>query len=450
MTPSLSNRVRTVAAFVVTAIYVFVLIGFYARKPLPTGLLGLYSAKYLFFLFGLTVLTPYVFSITKFVLTSKDYTLPSGRMFTINPWSNLKAIVVILVVLVVISESYYAISIAPKRVPSMQSYHPSLLVQPVPAGDRLHLNRWGFRGEDIERVKPAGTYRIFVLGGSTVLCDRVSFEESHVRILEKGLRSRYPDLKIEVQNAGMHWHSTQESLIKYATKIRDFDPDLVIVWHAINDMYRSLRGNGMTSGDYQPDYSNFIGPVRRMIDAYLSSTGTQFRLGFMSEILNKIDSIWFSWVRSTKSSVPLETFAIEEWKSLPAFRRNLDALVTLVKAQGVSIAMASQAHLYRNDLDDREIARLVLRNAIMKVGRQVPDLPSLVRGMSLYNETSRKVAARHSIPFLDLATRVPKDLSYFLDDVHYTEAGNRAVGKAMIEFVIANKFIEVLTKSRSR
>ena len=51
--------------------------------------------------------------------------------------------------------------------------------------ENLTINLLGFRGEEISVKKPYGAYRIFVLGGSTVLNREVEFEKNWFGCLKK-------------------------------------------------------------------------------------------------------------------------------------------------------------------------------------------------------------------------------------------------------------------------
>src|SRR5436309_7841910 len=77
--------------------------------------------------------------------------------------------------------------------------HPFLQV--LPRGQVTPVNAAGFRGEEIELPKPAGTLRIVTLGGSTTLGVTNPYEESYPFLLQRRLRERFPGRRIEVQNA---------------------------------------------------------------------------------------------------------------------------------------------------------------------------------------------------------------------------------------------------------
>ncbi len=144
--------------------------------------------------------------------------------------------------------------------------HPFLQNQLNIHDTHSHINSSGFRGENIQKHKPAEIFRVFVMGGSTVFGWGVPFEQSHVRILEKHLKQFYPNRKIEVLNAGASWHSSEHSVIKYLFKIKDFQPDLIILWHGINDLYRLFPSEKFSSvREFQADYSHFLGPMASMV-----------------------------------------------------------------------------------------------------------------------------------------------------------------------------------------
>jgi len=132
----------------------------------------------------------------------------------------------------------------------------------------LHVNSLGFRGEEIQQTKPKNTFRLAVLGGSTVLNQEVSYEKNAVRLLEEKLQKYYPDKKIEVINAGKDGYNSEHSLIQYMFKIKDLDPDLIIMWHGANDMGESCSTGDITYGDYKSDYSHQFGPLAHIVFNY--------------------------------------------------------------------------------------------------------------------------------------------------------------------------------------
>jgi Lysophospholipase L1 and related esterases len=107
---------------------------------------------------------------------------------------------------------------------------------PIPLTNN-DVNSLGFRNEEITTEKNSDTYRIFVVGGSTVFGDGVKTDET----IPQNLQKEFLDDKlngienIEVINAGINgaWSKDEAKLIK--NKIIKYDPDLIIVYDGWND-----------------------------------------------------------------------------------------------------------------------------------------------------------------------------------------------------------------------
>ena len=322
---------------------------------------------------------------------------------------------------------------------SAAGFDPFLQAVPAPNDREFRINRWGFRGRDIEREKPPNTYRIFVVGGSTVYCSRVSFEYTHARVLERQLTQRFPRINIEVQNAGMHWHTSQHSLMKILFKIQDFSPDMIIVYHAINDMYRSFSPNWLAVGPYRNDYSHYHGPIASMVREYFRKPVGP--LSHVRQVFRLFRRRWFADFRGGASHEQVE-MSVTEWPSLWAFERNMRNLARHVHSLDIDLVMASQPYLYRDDLTEEELGTLWFPNALFRSDDAQADLPSIISGMDQFNASSRLIAEVNDALFVDLEAEVPKNLIYFLDDVHYTEEGNRAIGESLADHIAGGGFID--------
>lgn len=112
------------------------------------------------------------------------------------------------------------------------------------------INSLGFRGPDVPLQKAPGVLRILSLGESTTYGEYVTFEDTYSWRLEAALRAR--GLTVEVLNAGVSAWSTVQSARFLALEIDRLRPDLVLVYHEINDFlpttFRGLRlpGGGLT------------------------------------------------------------------------------------------------------------------------------------------------------------------------------------------------------------
>lgn len=111
---------------------------------------------------------------------------------------------------------------------------------PLPA-ETFITNKEGFAsiGQtefEYARSKPAGTYRVIVIGGSTVwgTGSTTPGENLPARLL-KGLRAKYPNIKFEVINAGVGGYSSRNELLYLISELVYYSPDLVIAYDGWND-----------------------------------------------------------------------------------------------------------------------------------------------------------------------------------------------------------------------
>jgi len=107
----------------------------------------------------------------------------------------------------------------------------------VPFAESSNLNSLGFRGPEFSEIKPPNTYRIFMVGGSTMLGSGESSDETTIPgILQKIFDSNSSVQKIEVINAGMSGGTTNTEAILIFEKLILFSPDLVIAYDGWNDL----------------------------------------------------------------------------------------------------------------------------------------------------------------------------------------------------------------------
>jgi lysophospholipase L1-like esterase len=322
-------------------------------------------------------------------------------------------------------------------------FHPFLQI--LPSGDSLDgVNPDRFRGEPVPPAKASGTLRIFTLGGSTTLGVRNTFEESYPRLLEGRLRKQFPSMRIEVENAGVDWYTTAHSLVNYQLRVRRFQPDLVIVMHAINDLTRSFAPPWFATGPYAPDYSHYLGPQIALLGPQ-----TGFQAGYER-------GDWILWRRLRQAirrdPWPLDLTpdgvarlrsrltetTVDSFKSLDSFTANYDLLVRAIQGDGHVVIAASEPSLYKETLSADE-ARVVWFPPVFCAEDGVyPSITSMVSGMRQFNDAARSVAQARGVPFLDFANAVPKSLTYFQDDVHLTRAGNDMLAHMAALWIINN------------
>ena len=111
-----------------------------------------------------------------------------------------------------------------------------------------NFNSHGFRGDEFSEIKPPNTYRIFMVGGSTLFGSGESSDDATIpSILQKIFDSDNSIIqKIEVINAGFAGAYTKSEFESLAD-LNKFQPDLVIVYDGLNDLKADYPVKGITN-----------------------------------------------------------------------------------------------------------------------------------------------------------------------------------------------------------
>ena len=281
-------------------------------------------------------------------------------------------------------------------------------------------------------VPDARTLRVLMLGGSTTRGGALAAGERYPDVLGARLGARYPGVSVEVLNGGMDWYTTRHSLFNYVGYGRDFHPDLVVVMHGINDLYRSFSPPGLALGAYDEQWAHFYGPSINGADPP----------SFLGHLLSRPLADWYSEARLVERDLPLERYLARA-----AYERNLRALVHYIRADGAQAVLLTEPYLYkpepsRAERDVLVMGRELCRTQLGRWRQEYPSPASLGRAMAAFDDVTRRVAAEEGAMLVDAESRLPKDLDHFADDVHYTTAGARAMGEIVAGELIASGVVQ--------
>ena len=230
--------------------------------------------------------------------------------------------------------------------------HPQLVLVPKPGfgatsehGKSVRHNSHGFRGPELQREKPAATFRIACLGGSSTYgTGPTSNEATWPEVLRRELIAARPELQVEVLNAGVPTWTTFESLVGLAFRVEPFAPDLVIVYHAMNDASAALWPNPV------PDNSHFrqVWPILRKspVEPWLERSITYLLLRrYATDYLHTRRDAHYRAIRDYDPEYvdPYGEGPLPE-EGFRSFERNLEAIVSLARSRDAEAVLVSQAH----------------------------------------------------------------------------------------------------------
>jgi lysophospholipase L1-like esterase len=322
---------------------------------------------------------------------------------------------------------------------------------PPDAPQQCSHNDLGLRGRETTWAKPPGVFRIVTTGGSSVYGQSESRDEavwSHR--LEEILAETRPDLRIEVINGGCNGWTSFEMLINLEIRMLDFEPDLVVVYEAINDMRAALY----TAARPEPARDN----------THWRSTWPVDRPSALEDALESSRAylIWRRWMTSYwKKRVDLGYYAMAaydpdrvdlycQWpdgrvpeRGFENYRRNLESLIAVAERRGARVMLATQALMRWYMVPPMECAEVQVESfdRIQRIQREV----AASRGAVLA-ETAREIEAEEARAWKAEEARILaeggeatpelRQRLLFKNDVHPTDAGSEAIARAVAKAVL--------------
>ncbi len=447
--------VRRVLLVAFVAPYGWLHLGFFVHRSRDPAVLGLWSIRYATIL--LLLAAPYAFfpTVARFLSEPGRYPDPGGGVRVVPVRRKILFLAIVLGALLCATEAWLR-----SRVPGIDpgpggAYMTHAFLQHahrpgarfVAGPIEVEYNRYGFRGPELEEVEPPGEFRIFCLGGSTVAQWNQEDGLDWPSMLAARLRERHPDRRIVVENAAVSGYASLHSLYAYEATIRHLSPDLVIVYHGVNDLIRGFSPQLQAEGPYRDDYGHYFFALKAPIDRGRHAIWIDWRRSLVLSRTHDWAKGWLlsSWFTEAPSLRPFETpqpFAPESFRSLPAFRRHMASLVRAVRSDGVKILVATQPTLLHDGMTPDESGTLWMNLAFTLEDGRYLSPKGFTDGMRQFNDAVRELAKEEAIPFCDLEAGVPKDLRHFIDEVHPTGEGLRRTAELLDECLAREGLLE--------
>ncbi len=286
-------------------------------------------------------------------------------------------------------------------------------------GHSATLNRFGYRGREIVRDAPSGTYRVAVFGGSYVFGAYLRDEQTWASLLEAGLRTR--GAAVEVINAGVS-----------GSNIHGVLTDVI---HLTNHV--SIDAAVITSG-----YNNHpLLPIERKytalrrLDFYLYN-GSLFYVMFKERLAKLAGEpldygLYGQPVKVNQDDV--------EWL-VALYKKRLDQIAQVCAERHIRVIYASEAErFFRADLNARSsqspAAIGSLEAALSRNGQlTIAELEAYLQGR--LNRAAHEIADAHHAPFFDGEEALLADKEHtFVDQIHPNEIGAARLAAGLIETV---------------
>lgn len=274
----------------------------------------------------------------------------------------------------------------------------------------VDVDSLGFRGPEIAARKPSGTYRIFIVGGSSVFGYLVRDEEMSSAQLQRLLDGHVPGRRVEVVNAGVPGYNTMHTLVRFLYRIRPLEPDLLVYYQGFNDLGYITR---IDDAAERPEIFGGLGAP----PLYQRVLGHSMLYGFV-----RYRSGMFVARPAPAGSRTVTVSA----RGLDVYEQNLRLLVEAARAAGTQIVICSQASLAHPNVGERE-------RALLGAGHFGLSADGLLAAMGALRNIQRKVADDEAVPFVDLYEQIEPTLENFGDALHLNATGERRLAQALGE-----------------
>jgi lysophospholipase L1-like esterase len=238
--------------------------------------------------------------------------------------------------------------------------------------------------------------------------------------LEQHLRGARPARDIEVINAGCQGYSTHESLINLGLRGVEFQPDIVLVYHSINDVRCALYPGAVRDNTHWRQVWPVERPsaVQRGLERSYLYLGARFYLTDWWE--ERKDLMTYTVVDAAKYRDQDYYLHPSNDQGFANFQRNLINIAALARRHGAKVAFLTQA--LKED-------GAGLKDALSR------DLQ--IAGMARAREILYAVGAEDQVPVIDAETVLEAAAAagepIFTDEVHLQDRGADLLGQTVAQ-----------------
>lgn len=289
------------------------------------------------------------------------------------------------------------------------------------------VNRHGFISTpEIEIEKSPDTVRVVFLGGSSTAGSGYDLadESTWPWLATELLRERMSD-DIDFINGALPGYTTFESYGRLWSRLRFFRPDIIVVYHAWNDMYYMADAREISAWKTLPDgsWSFDKGPKIAVHAPHWSDHVLRY-----SQLATKI-RMDLTPRQHGEIGLDTESEGITGNDGFEVFRTNLKLMREAAKVIGAELFVAKQATLIVED--DPGVCILLCRYENHGFGHE----EHVEAYNRIYTIIDEEIDASHVID----VTEISGNPEMFFDHVHPTETGAARIAAIVAEAIHASR-----------
>jgi len=256
------------------------------------------------------------------------------------------------------------------------------------------------------------------LGASTTFCAEVSQDAAAwPHQVGEQLRAAYPALPLDAVNAGVPGYVVNTSLENWQHRVQPLKPDVVVIYHATNDLSKDSRALAVARG--------------------VQESGRQ-----KASWLAEHSMLWFLVEKSLEAKAAQQR-AVSDRPRITAippelpegFRQRLRHLVTTVQSSGALVALPTFSYRLRHEQGQKE--QLASAESALYYMPYM-SLGALLQGYEVYNQAIRQVAQETGALLIEGELDIPGDARHFTDSVHFSDTGSAVMAKRVSGALLAS------------
>jgi lysophospholipase L1-like esterase len=277
-----------------------------------------------------------------------------------------------------------------------------------------YFNSQGIRIRGEVGPKPPGEFRIFALGGSTT---EDLWNDAGIHwplVLECELRAAGHD-EVRVYNTAMSAYTTAHSLVRLQFDVMDYEPDMVLVMHNINDLavsYDAAQAGRSVDGHYLVRY------------------GQKSFTGVVEDDDVVLSRVWFSFSSRLRDFFAEPAPQVGDQDLGPGrriFKRNLTWMTAIAHEGGAEIVMLTMPFSSAHRSVQAALPRAGGGQVAMSLEPEGGD-EQQAANLRSFNAAVLEAAEASGALTVDMAELFGGDPEYFADVVHYDTEGVKRFG----------------------
>ncbi len=305
-------------------------------------------------------------------------------------------------------------------------------------GENKH-NSLGYRADEIAIPKPEGQFRIVCLGGSTTYTTSIeNYQLSYPNLLEKELHER-GFKNINVVNAGVGAYTSWESLINFELRALDLQPDMIIIYHSVNDILARLvwppnaykgdnSGSAFATSMTMPnilEYSTLMRYLMIRLDIVEPHAHLERSLKKPPET-NYANTFYHQYVENRYPDGIFKQVSAEKMlmtNKPEYFRRNIENIIAIAQYRNIDTVIATFA--YCSDFADNPVVTC----------------EEFASSYDQMNQVLKSLSEKTHVNLFDFAKSFLKDKIYFTDGIHVNIDGAKLKAKMFADYLIDKELL---------